>query len=346
MPNFAPMKRLILLILILIAAIGSYFLLKKDLNHTSDIGTADFAIPENLKIDKIFYASKDKDAGFLTFTKENGIWWVDNGKLKLKADSSSLNDLVSYILPKMQVQSPVNDAALDQVNRFLAIKGVKAQFYAGSKLIKTFYVGDRTADDLGTYMYLPETTRPCIVKIPGHNGYLTPFFNTDINNWRTLALLDIPAAEMKSVKINWATEPNQDFTITRTADGPEMSKNGGSKVPANRNRMLAYLDMFEGITREAGEIAGVNKTAQKDSILQSVPYWSVTVTKTNGKVEKLNIYRRKVSSETYSPENRAGELKVYEIETYWGSIEGSNEIWVIQDAILKNRMKKISDFIP
>jgi Domain of unknown function (DUF4340) len=340
------MKRLSILIGVLILAVVIYFIFRKDLNQTSDLSSKDFAIPADTKINKFFYAANDKSKGYLTFTRnDKGEWWVENGKNRFKADTNSINDLLQYVLPKMQIQSPVNDAALDHVNRQMALNGVKAQFYVGSELIKTFYVGDQTADDLGTYMYLPGSERPCVVKIPGHNGYLTPFFNTDIQNWRSLDMMNIPASDIDKVSVVWAENPGSGFTITKNGDEPFMQNQNGNKIMANKNRMLAYLDMLTGITREAGGVAGINKTAAKDSILATSPFFSISVTKTNGQRVKLNLYRMKVSSETYSPETRDGSLKVYEVETYWGSMEGSGELWVMQDAVLKNRMKRLSDFI-
>lgn len=340
------MKRLGILIAVLISAIAAFLIFRKDLNRTGEIGIKDFALEYDPGIDKIFYSSNDKNKGYLTFTRDkNKVWWVENGKNKFKADTGSISDLLHMIMPKIEVKNPVDDASLEMVNSKMAISGVKAQFYKGEDLVKTIYAGERTADDLGTYMYLPGTERPCIVHISGHNGYLTPFFNTEINNWRTLAMLDIPAADIVSVTVSWPESPADGFTIVKNGDDPYITDHKGNKVNANRNRMLAYLDMLTGVTREAGEPAGINKTKKRDTILASVPYFSIEVKKKDHTSEKLNMYRIKVSSETYSPENRIGELKVYETETFWGVLQGSKELWVMQDAIMKNRMKKISDFL-
>lgn len=344
--NFAAMKRLGILIAVLISALAAFFIFRKDLNHTGEIAAGDFALKYRPDIDKIFFASNDKTKGFLTFTKDqNQMWYVDNGKNKYPADTAFIIDLLRVVMPGLVVQNPVSDNSLDYINRKMSLSGVKVQFYSGNKELKTMYVGDRTADDLGTYMYLPGTKRPCIVKLPGHNGYLTPYFNTDIAAWRSLALIDVPAANIVSVKVDWPENPADGFTIYKNGDEPYMLDAGGNRVQANRNRMLAYLDMFTALTRESGEPAGINKTAQRDSILASRPFFSLEVRKKDKHTDILNLYRMKTSSETYSPENRIGELKVYETETYWGTLKGSGEIWVMQDAILKNRMKKRSDFL-
>lgn len=339
------MKRLKILIAVLVIAVALFFVFRKDINHTAEIAPTDFAIPYDGKIDKIFYSSNNKKLGYLTFTLENKIWWVNNGSKKYKADTGSVYDLLKFILPKLEVHSPVSDAALPNVNREMSISAVKAQFYSGSKEIKTMYVGSKTPDDLGTYMYLPGTKKPCIVKIPGHNGYVTPYFNVDINLWRTLTLLDVPSVQISKISVDWAEEPQNGFTLVKDNDNPYLLDKSGNRTNAGRNKLLAYLDMFSGLTREAGEMAGINKTISADSILLSKPFFSVKITKTDGNEEILDLYRRKVSSQTYSPETRDGDLKMYETETYWGSLRNSKEIWVVQDIVVKNRMKKISDFV-
>ncbi|MCC7298194.1 MAG: DUF4340 domain-containing protein [Bacteroidia bacterium] len=331
--------------LLLLAAIG-FFLFKKNLNSTSSIGVNDFSIANPQKISKIHFASNDRKLGFLTFSKsKDGIWWVENGKNKYKADSIAVSDLLNYVMKKVQLKAPVNDASLEYVNREMALNATLAQFYEGDKLVKKLYVGGRTSDNLGTYMYLPGTDRPCITQIPGHDGYLTPYYNVNINNWRSPALFECDPTMIQSLQVNWPNNPENGFTIRKNGSEPELFAFNGKKVETSRNRLLAYLDMFASITREGGESAGINKSTEKDSIISGNPFFEVIAIFKDGTKRGFQLYPRKVSMETYSPENKIGELKVYETEIFWGKALQSDEIWLVQDAIVHKNLKTLTQLI-
>lgn len=336
------MKRIIIALAVLVAAFAAFYFLKRNMDQTGQTGSRDFAISNPKEIDKVFFSKKN--GLFLTFTKaENGTWKVYNGKVTYPVDTAYFNSMLFGVMPKIEIQSPVNDASKDGVIRDMAISATKAQFYKGDKLVKTIFVGDKTYNDLGTYMHLPGAERPCITRIAGRDGYLSLYFVVNIDDWRSPAILDVPASDIRELQVQWNEKPENSFTIRKDGDEVGVFNHKGQEVEANRNRVLAYLDMFTNVTREAGEKAGVNNTKRRDTILASVPFFYIAITKTNGKKEKLNLYRIPVSTETYSPETREGILKVYEAETYWGALEGTTEIWMLQDLVLKNRMKTLTD---
>lgn len=340
------MKRIIIAISILLLAAVAFLLFKKDLNHSGNVGVKDFLIEHPEMITKIHYASNNKEEGFLTFTKDaSQNWWVENGKNKYKVDTSSLKDLLFYVLAKVEVKTPVNDSSLNRVNRDMAISATLVQLYEGNKLIRKFYAGSRTPDDLGTYMYLPGAERPCITHIPGHDGYLSPYFTVNINNWRSPVIFEANASEIRTLEIKWNEAPQNGFSIQKQGDELGLSDYSGKEVPASRNRILSYLDMFSGITRETGDLPGINRSLERDSILRSTPFFEINAVLTNGEKRGLKLYHRKVSTETYSPEDKIGQLKIYETETYWGVASGSDEIWLMQDAILHKNMKTLQQML-
>lgn len=346
------MKRILITLGILVLAIVAGLILWKNMNHTGAVGLKDFALDKPADITRIFFAPNNTKLTWLQFDKEkDGTWWVKTENKRYKADTASVRDLLFYVMANLQVKNPVNDAALDGVNREMALSAVKAQFYVGSKLVKTLYAGSPTYDQLGTYMYLPgegsdkKHERPCVVVVPGHNGYVTPYFNVDINSWRTPAIMDIPAAQIQKLQINWAEHPEESFSITRNNADLSLTNANNQQIPVNQNSLVAFLDMFTWVTREGGEIAGINRNKeQKAALLASTPFFSIDITDKNNQHTKLNVYYRPVSEESYSKETRTGELKVSETETYWGVLAGTDEIWVLQDAIMKNRMRRLSDF--
>lgn len=346
------MKRIRIALILLVIAIAIGFFLWRNLNHTAAYGTMDFALKNPTKITRIFMSSNEDKKGYIILEKNaKNQWWVSSEKKKYRADTAFVNDLLNYVMPHLQVKNPVSDGAKATITREMAIKAVKAEFYEGKTLVRTLYCGGPNNNSDATYMYLPaegnekKHERPCEVILPGHGGYVTPYFTTQINNWRSPALIDIPSGEIASVSLTWTEHPEQSFTVLNSLTGVELKDSRGKTVTANRNTLLAYLDMFTWITRETGEGPGINQNKEsKTALLSSTPFLVLDVAKTDGKHEVLQLYQRPVSEETYSPETRTGKLKVYETDTYWGVMRGSDEIWVLQDAILKNRIRRLQDF--
>jgi hypothetical protein len=346
------MKRILITVIILAITTITGVVLWKNINHTGSIGLKDFAIEKPEKITRIFFASNDSKLGWLQLDKEkDGVWWVKTETKKYKADTASVHDLLNYVMANLQVKNPVNDAALESVNRAMALHAVKAQFYSGSELVKTVYAGGPTYDQLATYMYLPgeanskKHDRPCVVIVPGHNGFVTPYFNVDINSWRSPAIIDIPSKDIANLKITWNEEQEEGFEIRKNEESYELLNYKGAMVNANQNRLIAFVDMFSWITREGGEIAGINNNKEaKKALLASNPFFIIDIQDKNAKHIVLKVYHRPVSEETYAPVARTGKINVHETESYWGVLEGTDEIWVLQDGILKNRMRKLSDF--
>src|SRR5262245_52910238 len=126
------MKRIRLAIVVLVVAVAAGFLLWKNMNHTGSFGLKDFALEKPEHISKIFLAPNNNNKAYLILEKDKGgVWWVKNGAHTYKADTSSVNDLLFYVMRGLQIKNPVNDAALDGVNRDMALNAVKAQFYQG-----------------------------------------------------------------------------------------------------------------------------------------------------------------------------------------------------------------------
>lgn len=339
------MKKIAIRLIILFSAILISVLLWRNRNQTNSITSADFALENPGIIDKIFLSSNDSKNGYVTLTKKtDGNWLVDNGSQKYAGDTQAINAFLFFVMKKLEVKNPVNDNALDNVNRELKLSGTKAVFYSKNKEIRTLYAGNPTADQLGTFMYLPGTERPCVIHITGFNGYLTPYFTTRINDWRSSVILDVPADQIKELSVKWNEDNSKSFAINMQGNNPVLKDASGKAIESSRNSTLAFLDMFTGISRESGEPAGINKYPEKkNAILNSKPFVEFIITKADGKTEHLKLFRREVGSETYSPEDKIGNLKQFETDTYWGVINNEQVLWIMQDAVIRNRLKTIQD---
>jgi uncharacterized protein YxeA len=340
------MKRIKILIITLLVVLTAGFFLWKNVNHTSELDVKAFAIDKPSEITKIYFSPKNKKNPYLIFEKTPEGWNLKNDKQEYVADTHNIHDLLFWLMKKVEVVSPVPDAAKNEVVKDISLNGIEAIFYVGEKEVKRIYVGGPTPSQEANYMYLPGNERPTIVHVPGHNGYLSPYFSTNIQQWRSLALLNIAPLNIKEVLIQWPRNPENSFIIRRNGDEITLYNGEGRKIDCRSNKLSAFLEAFQNVTHEAGEPAGINRNkAVHDSLLSSTPIFSLKIIDIHNKPITLNLYPVSEEMMNHNQVRGLSGLEVYETEQYWANIQGQPEIWVMQDVIMRNRMKKLNNFL-
>ena len=338
----------------LIIAIGSlviFALLWKNQNQSSPWNSDLFRLKKAESITAILLSSNDPSKGYVKFIKNAKGWTVTDGTHSYAADTQSLNDLLFWAMPRLHLKNPVPDAAKENITRELAQNATKAVFYSNDKAVHTVYVGSPTPTQESTYMYAPDTERPCVIEIPGFTGYLTPYFHTDIQQWRSVYLIDEEASAIQSLEVHYPNAPDQSFAIVQdpTHFTAELrpSLEGTVIKTAQTGLLLGYLEMSKRLSREAGENAGINKnTEAQKNVLNGPVLAKLTYTFTDGTSSTITLYPMPVGSETYSLDTREGRPKMNETDLFWAShSDEPDRLWVIQSLNLQNRLKKRSDFL-
>lgn len=342
------MKRIYILLGILVIAVGTALVFYRNLNHTDAIGTNDFKITEPSKIDKIYLSPNNGKGAYLTIFKEkDGRWYAQNATEKCEADSSNIQTLLNFIMGKLQVKNPVSDAAKPAIVKELSQFGVKVEFYKEGSLHKTMWVGAPTGNFLGTYAFMEKHDRPCIVFVPGFDGFITPYFNVSIDDWRTPVIINAPYEDIAKLKVTWPADPGSSFTITKEGNNLKLFDATGKLSPANGNTVRSFLDRFKGIARATGEPAQINRQIpQRDSVLNGPKLYILEITDYKGKTQKITLYPKAVGGQTYSLNDPAipGELKTFETDSYWVNQDNNKTLYIIQDIVMNNRMWKFKDF--
>ena len=184
-------KKILRPVIIIVLVLASLGLLWRNLNQTSEWDPKLFSIENPQLIDKISFVPNDESQRTLTLYKEKNIWYVKNDLGNFKADTNSVKQLLFWLMPKLRIQRPTTDEQSKFVNRQLTQYATKATFFENGKEVQSIYVGGPTQDQLATFMFKEGTDRPCLVEIKNFNGYATPYFNTNINLWRSSQLLDV-----------------------------------------------------------------------------------------------------------------------------------------------------------
>lgn len=314
-------KTIVYLLLLAILGGGVYYFVFSEKESVFGAKEAAFTVRDTAGIGKVFLAKTNGSS--ITITRTDSGWMLNDA---YKARMGTVNSLLRT-LHMQEAQFPVPENSHNAVIKSLAASGVKVEvFNRAGKKINTFYVGGGTSGNQGTYMLQEHARRPYIVQIPNFNGYLTPVFSTDFDEWRDRTVINLRPEEVKTFSMQYVEAPKNSFTIQQTdkvnitAD-PEVMGN----KPLNKRRANAYLRFFSDIYCEGY----LNGMPQLDSVIRSVPKFCVMdVTSKSGWQQHIEIF--------YLPLNRRSKNLAtahegdYDIDRFYGVINNFRDTVLLQ----------------
>ncbi len=345
--NFKKLKPLFIISISVIALL----LLWKNLNNTSSWPSDLFALKEPNKITRFKFTPNNDKVKPLEFEKINDVWFIKSDNQSFPADSHNVSMLLNWAMPKLRIKMPIPNESKEYINRQLAMEGIKASFFEGDKEVHTIYVGGPTQDQMATYMFAPDTERPCIVEIPSFQGYLTPYFNTDPQLWRTIKLINANPSDILSLKVIWHAAEKESFEIKQENNNLKLFDLKGQEIEAKKGLLTGYLLMCREFTREAGGIPGINKIPQKrDSIVKSMPILTFMYTLRNSENPQAKPSQMSISIYPNSHFEDVGvdasptDTKTLQTALFWVKSSDDPNLWLTQDVVIKNRLKSLSEF--
>lgn len=298
----------------------------------------DFAIKDTENIDSIFLANRTGDYVLLR-KKEESLWTV-NGKANVAPDK--IERLLKTI-SSIEAKNPVAQAAQKSVVNTLATDGIKVEIYQKGKKAITYYVGNTTADEIGTFMYIDGSTIPFVVHIPGFRGYLSPRYSVKELDWRDKAIFDTPIDQFAAVEVAYPDSAQNSFVLSRgEGNNFTISQNGTQASPKQEMAKL-YAAQFAGITFET-YLHGYSDS-YVDSLREATPKCIITVKRVDGSKATLRVFYKPVTADTKSLYDDKGNLLVYDTDNYFALIDGNPELITVQDYLFRHIFKRYSDFI-
>ncbi len=287
-------KLILTLVLLAIAVVAGYFYFSKS-NSTFHGDDTAFAVENIDDLTRVFIATEHGATADLTL--ENGVWYI-NGKHE--AQSFSM-DMLLNSLKDLQVEAPVPAKAKENMLRSLAVRNKKVELYKNNEETpyKTIYVGE-ASQMLNGNLCLLETRKngraenPYYVGKKGHRGIIAPIFFVKETDWMSTRVFAHQPKQITSVEVSYPQMSEQSFAIEKSGDNVALlNPVSGEKIPQSKVNRLAvdqYLKQFAKIHFETLDL-DLTKN-QRDSILNSTPRATISLTSTGQKTTTIELYQK------------------------------------------------------
>lgn len=332
-------NKLLLLIVVAIAVVGA-FLYFNSRRSTISEELRDFKVKDTASVSKVFIAEMSGKQALLEKQPDGN--WLLNGKTPVRPDAMKM---FLTTIHDVEVRSPVGKAAYNNVIKKIAASGIKVEIYNPSGLVKTFYVGGPTQDQLGTFMYLQNSTVPFITHIPGFDGYLTSRFSVNEGDWMEKNIFRISPSNFKSLVVTDRITPDKSFTIQNNNDGTYslLDSTGKPLSGISHDKIVSYLELYRSVNYEMPESS--LSPAQHDSIMKVTPFRSIVVTDNNNKSRRIDLWRRPITASTLHKGYDDNTPFDFDVDRMTASLNGDTSLLVVQYYSFEKLFRKTGDFM-
>lgn len=321
-------------IALVLIGIGVYFYYSQT-KSTYTEGEKDFAVTDTSGIDKIFLADKTGLQTTLVFEGKNK--WRVNGKYIARLD---MMENLFDVIKRITVRSPVAQTATENILKRMASNNIKVEIYKGGKKEKVYYVGGATSDSYGSFLLMEGADQPYICYLPGHNGYITSFYNPSPLEWRDRIIFAMNPRDIKTVNVQYTYEPGAGFTLEQYEPNKFRILDYSGKVVPNidTNIVKAYLIEYKNIAYES--FFDIPKT-QMDSVERKYNLFKLSVTDTKNQTVTVKGHRIKLAANS---ENEFGKPVEYDDNRMYGEISTFGEEYVFIQYLTFDRILKTPAF--
>lgn len=346
-------KKTLIIIVTVLVILSAFFLIFGNTKNTLNKKDRNFAVWDTASVTKIFIA--DKDGNTVLLQRSDSLGWTVND---YPAQVNQVRNLLRTFMYQT-VRTPVALAARDNVIKVLAAIGKKVEIYQNvylidfwriklfkrEKLTKTFYVGENTQDNVGTYMMIENSDNPYVVYIPGFKGFVHARYSSDYMEWRDQVVFNHHMQQIESVSLIFPQDQDQSYRI-------ENPDNKNFKIFSFANN--EYLNDFDTI-RLISYMSGfydarfeyfVNDVNLFDSLRSIVPFQELTLNPRNGKPISVSLYLKRNDLTEEEMEAKYFEINDYpwDRERIWAIVNDGQELVSIQYYVFGRILRPIEFF--
>lgn len=259
-----------------------------------------FAVKDTSTVSKVFIADMNGESVLLS-RKEDG-WYVQD---TVKAMPKKIDELLSVVC-NITMQQTVAKTAQSNINKMMSVNAVKVEiyqkaplftlfkhpFFVKERLVKTYYMGPATMDNVSNFAILDGFDEPCIVHVPGFRGFLTPSYSFHATDWFNCDLFSTKITRIKTLKVEDVENPEESFIVEKA--GARFF----NLFNIQHEQIMDYdtvklLDMLSEYRDKNYEtyVTSVGGS-EKDSILRFNLFKTITLTDIDGNETRLDMYRK------------------------------------------------------
>jgi hypothetical protein len=347
-------KNRVALIIALILLLAAAILYVTKSGTTLKKGVSEFAIEDTASVTKLFIADKNNNEVTLERSAD-GSWKVDG---KYAAHQIKVSSFLKT-LADLEVRSPVALAARNNVITRMSAIAKKIEIYQVKPLInlfnkvklfpretltKTYYIGDVTQDNQGTYMLMEGADEPYIVHIPGFRGFVSTRYSTVKADWRDFTVFKTPIGEIESVQVEFPLDPDQSFRmdLKDNQNITLMTYPGGQAVQAfDTLRVLGFLSSFEDIRFES-LLEHLIEKEFIDSVSASTPKTIITLTDRQGNSNQVKIFTKRSFAPLYSEDG--ARMEPVDLDRAYALVNEEQDFVLIQYFVFDAVTRKLAFF--
>jgi len=325
------LKYIFVLVVLLIFASLYYF---SNTKGTLNLKKANFSIDNPEDVTKIKLITSEIE---ILLNKKSDHWELNNN---YRARTKTVFEFLR-VLSSIDVHSPVSKTEKEQVASILKAEGIIVEVYKNKRVVKSFYVSKPSMNKEKTYMMMNRSDQPYVARIPLFKGNLADLFTTNENLWRDRILFDYQPQNMKEISISYTENPEKSFLATNYGDGSFSLKESSSDSYVESfdiEKLSRYFTYFQNIGFES--IATNLTEIETATVLNSMPFVTIKVEDSDGRINKLRIYKKLADREI----DEFGKKIEFDFNRAYALFNENNEILIIQYYICDPILKEIDYF--
>ncbi len=305
------MKRnntLSIVVAIILIVVAGVLIWNKSYLTTLRGDAVDFVVMDTASVTKMFFADKSGNQVLLERQPEH--WTVNN---EYPAESRQIDEIL-YTINRLRIKMPVALSNSDNVITRMAGTNTKVEIYQmiprinlfnkiklfpHEKCTKTFYIGDVTQDNSGTYVLKEGADKAYIVHLHGFRGIISVRFSADPQDWRSHKIFSHKINDIASLKLEFNKRPEKSFILEENSRYQYTMKSlaDGSEIEYDTLKVLNLLTSFDDVRFEAF-LSDVSEK-RRDSIINSPYLEKLTLKTKNGKEITVQTYNMQINADAF-----------------------------------------------
>lgn len=338
-------KTLILLICSIVAAVGLVvFLLVKNNVFSSKVEFSQtvFSVADSSQVQKVFIA--DMSGNSVLLQRSDKGWRLDDGS---EASPESVKSMLATLM-NVRADSPVPEHQRDNLSRVMATSAVKVEvyenepkftlfghkFFVKERCTKTIYFGPETPDHMGNYAILVGMEDiPCVLKLPGFRGIITPRFSPLKQDWISHQLLTTKPTRIQELNVFDCRNAEESFTVKKRDERHyDLFDCNGARAPLYDTAKVFNL-LAEFRDKKFETIASGLDKDKVDNILKNNLFKVITMTDVKGEKMELKCY---YMDEAYDYYDESGDHltdieHLYNQDRFYAVVNGdTKKLYILQ----------------